>query len=75
MFRVKIDFGAMRHAEKTPEHDGVDVETGKSFDDRWGDWAEEMAKTPHPQLTKEDLCRTFRDKFRADRMKDDKSVA
>jgi|GEM_PF-3283733 hypothetical protein len=70
MFRVKIDLGAMRHHEIKKTDTGV----SDSLGDRLGDWAEELAKL-HPQSTREDLCRTFRDKLRDGDKGDRKTVA
>ncbi len=53
MFRVKINLSAIRHDHCAPECDA---------EDRIGDWAEEMVNT-EPRLTREELCRTFGDKF------------
>ncbi|TNE68124.1 hypothetical protein [Celeribacter ethanolicus] len=70
MFRVKIDLGAMRHHEIKKSGAGA----SDRLEDRLGDWAEELAK-PHPQLTKEDLCRTFHEKFHDGCNRDTKTVA
>ncbi|WP_417263413.1 hypothetical protein [Celeribacter sp.] len=70
MFRVKIDLGAMRHHDiKT-----TDVGASERSVDRLGDWAEELAK-PAPQLTREDLCKTFHEKFQDGYRRETKTVA
>jgi hypothetical protein len=79
MFRVKIDFGALKHdaqRQETPCESGLRRTAVQShLDERLGDWAQEL-RTPAPQpLTKEDLCRTFHDKFLAESDTRDKDIA
>ncbi|SFK11292.1 hypothetical protein [Celeribacter neptunius] len=66
MFRVKINIRALSHDVKLQEAE-LDAR-------RLGDWADELAK-PHPTLTKEDLCQTFKDKLRDGCNRNNKTVA
>jgi hypothetical protein len=65
MFRVKINLSAIRHDHSEPKAEVID---------RMGDWAEDMANT-QPRLTREELCRTFGDKFGGSAGKGYKTVA
>ncbi|WP_434289538.1 hypothetical protein [Celeribacter sp. SCSIO 80788] len=67
---MKIDLGAMRQHEIKRNDTGA---SDRSVD-RLGDWAEELAK-PHPQLTREDLCKTFHEKFQDGCRRETKTVA
>ncbi|WP_417256699.1 hypothetical protein [Celeribacter halophilus] len=79
MFRVKIDFGALKHdaqRQETPCESGLRRTAVQShLDARLGDWAQELRAPAPQQLTKEDLCRTFHDKFLAESDTRDKDIA
>lgn len=60
MFRVSFKFDGLSAQKAKPStrvpHARIDV-------DRAGDWAYEL-QGAHERLTKEDICETFKDKFR-----------
>lgn len=70
MFRVKIDIRALTHDAKLKPRNEAEA----CAPDRLGDWADELRK-PQSKLTREDLCRTFQDKFRDCGHSDGKTVA